>query len=274
MKVGAIVQARCGSSRLQKKVLLKLPFSSNTTVLEHIIRRVSQSELIEQLIIATTNNQEDDQIANFFPQNLFRGDESHVLSRYYLAAKENQIDVIVRITGDNPCINATNIDTTVRNHISKKYDYSKTSGLPLGTNIEVISFSALEIAYFDAKDTYEIEHVTPYILRRPEKFKIGVLPINVSNSLKDLRLTLDYPSDYAMLNIIFSYFDNKIFSIAELEDFMESNSWVKEINRNYQKQHYSNEYQELEVALNMLEQAELKTATNIVRRAMLEYYQN
>ena len=77
----------------------------------------------------------------------------------------------------------------------------------------MFSFEALNLAYLEAQDSYEIEHVTSFFSRRSNRFKIGETKINVSNTLKHLRLTIDCPSDYAMLNIIFTHFEDRIFSL-------------------------------------------------------------
>jgi spore coat polysaccharide biosynthesis protein SpsF len=268
MKIGAILQARCGSSRFSNKVLQKLPFHGKISVLKHIENRIAKSTKIQKFIVATTTEKEDDQIAELFPENIFRGDVNDVLSRYYLACKEHHLDIIVRFTGDNPCINAENIDRAIANHINNKYDYSHTYGLPLGTNIEVISFPAIELAYLNAKDTYETEHVTPYITRRPGEFQIGETLIDAPINLQRLRLTLDYPSDYAMLNLIFSYFGDTIFSLQDLGKFIDKNPWIIEVNPNHQKQDYKNSTEELKAAAKILKHAELNVAMKIVENAI------
>ena len=60
MKIGAIIQARTSSTRLPQKVLKQLPFNSKTNVLQQVIRRVAKSELIDEIIIATTTHDEDE----------------------------------------------------------------------------------------------------------------------------------------------------------------------------------------------------------------------
>ena len=266
MRIGAIIQARCNSSRLYNKVLLKLPFSGDTSVLQHIVNRVAKSTMIEQSVIATSDNQEDDQIAQLFSGNVFRGDECHVLSRYYHCAEQYQLDTIVRLSADNPCVDIACVDDAVLNHVNNNYDYSNTSGLPLGTNVEVISFSALKSVYLEAKDPYEIEHVTSYVYSNPDKFRIGKTALDAPDNLKDLRLTLDYPNDYAMLNIIFGYFGNRTFTLDELSKFVQGNPWIGEINPNYQKQSYATEDQEWAAAADILNKLDLKSAADVVVR--------
>ena len=56
-----IIQARMSSTRLPGKVMLKV---GNVPLLQHMIERVSQSEKLDKIIVATTTNQVDDIIEN------------------------------------------------------------------------------------------------------------------------------------------------------------------------------------------------------------------
>ena len=83
MKVGAIIQARMGSTRLPEKVMKNL---QGKTVLEHVIEREKQSKLIDEIIIATTTHERDAVIESEALRcgvKAFRGSEDDVLSRYY-----------------------------------------------------------------------------------------------------------------------------------------------------------------------------------------------
>ncbi len=105
--IGAVIQARTSSTRLPNKVLLELPYRSGITVLQHVIRRVKQSQKIEVIVVATTEDNADDSIVNIALREgvlCFRGSKENVLERYYLAAKKHKLDSVVRITSDCPCI--------------------------------------------------------------------------------------------------------------------------------------------------------------------------
>ena len=145
VKVGAIIQVRLGSERLPNKALLPLPFGGGPALLEHVVNRAKASKSVTNVIVATTDNILDNAIYNFCQDNklsCFRGSEDDVLDRFYQAAKNSNLDVIIRLTGDNPFIMPGIIDDTVETHLHANLDYSITEGLPLGTNIEVISFAA------------------------------------------------------------------------------------------------------------------------------------
>lgn len=272
MQIGAIIQARCASVRLPNKVLFKLPFSGGPNVLQHIANRVANSSLISTSVIATTATQQDDQIEQLFPKTTFRGDESNVLSRYYHCAASHQIDIIVRLSGDNPCIDIEIVDSAIESHIESGYDYSRTTEVPLGSGIEIISFPALQSAYREASDPYDLEHVTPYIRNRPARYYIGETAIQVPDSISNLRLTLDYPSDYAMLNVIFGYFGNRIFTLSELAELVNQNKWISSINPNHQKQRYETPYKEWEAAVEVLNKLEFPETAQLVEREIASHH--
>src|SRR5271157_2438354 len=171
MKIGAIVQARTSSTRLPGKILRELPYHSGTTVLQQVIRRLKKSVGLNEIIVATTINDEDKKIVDVaLNENVgwFRGSKDNVLERYYSAAKENKLDIIVRLTSDCPCIDPEIVDRVITDHLERGSDY--TSNLlirtfPHGMDTEVINFNVIERAHREATKDYEREHVTPYIYK-------------------------------------------------------------------------------------------------------------
>ena len=120
MKIGAIIQARSSSTRFPAKVLKELPYGSGITVLQQVIRRLKNSNIIDDVIVATTTEREDKNIVKVAQREdikWFRGSKEDVLSRYYLAAKQNKLDTIVRITSDCPCIDPKIIDSIIGKHL-------------------------------------------------------------------------------------------------------------------------------------------------------------
>ena len=75
-KVGCIIQARMGSTRLPGKVLKKI---GDDTVLEYMIKRVQLSKRTDLIVVATSTNKADDQIVNLCKKigvEVFRGCEN------------------------------------------------------------------------------------------------------------------------------------------------------------------------------------------------------
>lgn len=206
-RVLVIIQARMNSIRLPGKVLLPLPLNGPTTVLGHVVARARQLADGQPVVVATTTLTADDAVAaaaQALPVHLFRGEAGDVLGRFSGALAAHEADVVVRVTADNPAIDPAFMRAAVAHHLATGADYTLTTGLPLGTNIEVISGPALRRAAAEATRPEEREHVTPYLRRHPELFRLETLPLAVPPTVAELRLTLDYPSDYALLHLLFS----------------------------------------------------------------------
>lgn len=270
LKIGAIIQARLGSTRLPNKVLLPLPFNGELSILEQVLLRADKSNKFNTIIVATSDNTTDNVLADFLQRKhtaFFRGSEEDVLSRFYEAATEHELDVIVRLTADNPCLDPNTIADTIDQHILLKNDYTRTTGLPIGMNIEVMSYQALKTAFEEAKDKHDREHVTSYLYANPEKFKIHFQPYSFENeAFSNFRLTVDYPSDYAMVNLIFDNFGSEnTFSMDELYLFWKQNLWLEDINKsNFQKRIYADPKEELSDAVKILKFYNFETAADLL----------
>ncbi|MVN75383.1 NTP transferase domain-containing protein [Hymenobacter sp. HMF4947] len=239
-RVVALIQARLGSSRLPGKSQLPLPLSAagdEQTILGHVVNRARRATSVNEIVVATTTQPLDDPLAALAARlgvGVFRGDEQDVLGRFAgaLTQATGPADTVVRLTADNPAIDPDFIDAAVAQHHATGADYTYTSGLPLGTNIEVISAQALSQAHREARQPDEREHVTPYLRRHPERFRLETLPLVVPPAVAGLRLTLDYPSDYALLSLLFSELgpDFSLTDPAGLPALLACYPWLAAIN--------------------------------------------
>jgi glutamate-1-semialdehyde 2,1-aminomutase len=110
MKVLAIVQARMGSTRLPDKVMRKV---GGVTVIELLLTRLSESNAINQIVVATSIDSANDplvQHVNGLGYETFQGSEQDVLDRFYFAAKQFDADIVIRITGDCPLTDPILVD--------------------------------------------------------------------------------------------------------------------------------------------------------------------
>ena len=208
MKIGAIIQARMGSTRLPEKVMKEL---FGKTVLEHVIERVGQSKCVDEIIIATTVEDRDSIIfdeAIKCGAKAFKGSENDVLSRYYFAAKENNLDVIVRVTSDCPLIDPLILDEMIEFYLNNEFDIVTNAGsdvlnrtFPRGLDTEIFSFQVLEDTFINAKENYQREHVTPYIYETSECKEYFMNEINYSK----YRWTLDTDEDFKLISDVYNY---------------------------------------------------------------------
>jgi spore coat polysaccharide biosynthesis protein SpsF len=274
MKIGAIIQARTSSTRLPKKVLKPLPANSDICVLQQVIRRVSKSELIDEVIIATTVNRQDNEIVEVAKKenvNFYRGSLENVLERYYMAALENRLDVVVRITSDCPCADWSIIDNIIKKHLDSGADYTSntlTEGFPRGIDAEVINFSVLEKAYENASEKFEKEHVTPYIYKtHPDDFKI--VQYKTENDNSDIRITLDTPQDYALLCSVYDnlYGENNFFNLEDILELFNSKAYLKLINSEINQKKVCNSLEEeLAEIINLCEKQDLNKAKKYIEK--------
>ncbi len=238
----AIIQARFGSTRLPGKILMKI---NDKPILYYVINQVKHSKKIDNLVVATTNKTQDDQVAKLvdsYGVDVFRGSELDVLDRYYQCAKNYAADIIVRITSDCPLIDPNLIDRCIMEFEKNEYDYISNAnklednkwvytlnGFPLGFGVEVFTFDALETAWKNTKKPSDREHVTQYIPDNPKIFKIGA--IENSNNLSDIHLSIDHKVDFDLVKIVIEHFsDDEIFNLEKIISFFEKNDHLKQIN--------------------------------------------
>jgi len=238
--IGAIIQARMGSSRLPGKVLKKI---GNSVLLDFQIGRLREAKTIDSIIVATTTERSDDDIALFCKKRgikYFRGPEDDVLSRYYECAKAYNIKTVVRLTADCPLIDPNVIDMVVDLYLTSDVDYAsntvppETSLWPDGSDVEVFSFGALEKAYFESTSKQEREHVTFFFWKNNEKvFK--TIQLSNSHDWSRYRFTVDYPEDYEALKLITTEIQKKrLFgNTNEIVSILIENPEIRKINEQY-----------------------------------------
>ena len=149
--IGCIIQARMNSTRLPGKVLMNI--DEKFPALFYTVEQLKNSKLLEKIVIATSSNQEDNDIEKFcrkYNIKCFRGSLENVLDRYYQCAKEFGITTIVRIPADKPLIDPEIVDKVIQKFKENSFDCVtnfQPSTIPSGTEVEIFSFSALETAW-------------------------------------------------------------------------------------------------------------------------------
>ncbi len=230
--IGCIIQARMGSSRLPGKVLMNS--GNGMPLLYYVINQLRHCSKVKNLVIATTTNQEDDEIEKFADNNsvdVFRGNEKDVLDRYFQCAKKYSFSTIVRITADCPLIDPQIVDKVIEQFFSGNYDFATntlTRTFPIGTDVEVFSFSALKRTWESAQLPSEREHVTPY-LRNERNFKI----INVQNdkNISSLRLTVDRIEDFELIKQILKNISINPIHLGDVLELFSRKPELIEINK-------------------------------------------
>jgi len=224
---------------LPDKVMMPL---ASKPLLIRMVERVQQSKLKGTVIVATTNEKSDDAIADLCQKNniaCFRGSLNDLLDRHYLAAKQFNADVVLKIPSDVPLIDPAIIDKVISYFLENRFDYVSNlhpATYPDGNDVEVITFAALENACKNATKNFEREHTTPYFWENPDKFKIGNV---VWESGKDFsmthRFTIDYKEDYDFIKRVYDelYENNPHFGLDDILNLLEKKPEIFAINSKY-----------------------------------------
>jgi spore coat polysaccharide biosynthesis protein SpsF (cytidylyltransferase family) len=200
-----VTQARTGSTRLPGKVLKEV---NAKTLLQIHLERLKKCTKVSKIIVATTLEEEDAIIYNKAVEWGFeasRGSENNVLDRFYQATKKENADWIVRVTSDCPLLDAQLVDAVITYAQDLDYDYV-SNGLiehfPDGQDIEVFKFSALKLAWKNAKLKSELEHVTPYIRNNADGTGDNLFRTNnyaCEQDFSHIRMTVDEPRDFDLM---------------------------------------------------------------------------
>lgn len=238
MNVSIITQARIASTRLPAKVLKTIREKS---LLAYQIQRAKWSGL--PIIVATTVEEKDEPVVEeckILEVPYFRGDECDVLSRYYHCARENHLDTIIRITSDCPLIDGYLIREGYEEYKRLNVDYLSNSierTFPRGLDFEIFSFEALELAYQNAKELPEREHVTPYIWKNnPTLFGIKSFLYRLNKSR--YRITVDTNEDFEVIKILIEDFMADQKGYEEIIEILDSHSEIVKINEDVKQKNY------------------------------------
>ena len=212
-KIHIIIQARLESKRLPKKVLKII---NKKTILKTLFDRLKCSKLVDKIILAIPKNSNNHELKKYILKNkfknLYEGSPNDVLSRYYGAAKKFSSDIIIRITADCPLIDSKLLDQMILKFIESNVNYLSNTLIPTypdGYDVEIFDFETLKKTFKDAKQESEREHVTLYIKKNKDKFKIK--NFSHSSNLSNLRLTLDEEDDFKLISNVTNLMKDKYF---------------------------------------------------------------
>lgn len=231
----ALLQARMSSTRLPGKVMQ--PILGKPMIL-HQIDRIGRSKLIDKLILATSDDSSDDDLAKTCKGHgatVFRGSLNDVLDRFYQAALPEEAEHILRLTGDCPITDPGVIDKVIQYHLDGNFEYTSNVHPPTwpdGLDVEVFRAKALEEAWLHAHEDFDREHATPWIYKRSDCY-LGNL--ESPTDLSKLRWTVDEPEDLVFIRKVFEglYPVNQEFNLDDVLDFINTNPNIQAINERF-----------------------------------------
>lgn len=218
MKTTAIIAVRTGSSRLPAKALLPI---LGKPMLERQVERIGRAPSIDEIVIATTELDEDDRLealARELGVGCFRGSEDDVLGRISAAVAAAKPDRVVELLGDNPLVHADLIEEVVAFHADGGFDFSvnvtheqphappSAARFPIGVRVEVYRPEVIARCAAEATEPANREHSTSYIGQHPELFKLGYFQATgrwAPMHHPDLTFAVNYQQNFNLVERIF-----------------------------------------------------------------------
>jgi spore coat polysaccharide biosynthesis protein SpsF len=195
-----------GSSRLPGKVLLDI---AGTPMLARVVDRAGRGRLVDRVIVATTTRPQDDPLADYardLAVDVFRGDEDDVLDRYYQAANQYHLDVIVRITADCPLLDPGVLDRVVEVVLDSGglVDFCSNTlerRFPRGLDVEVATRATLDRLWRMVSAPHYRAHVFPYVYEHRDQFVTRCVTDAVDRSA--MRWTVDTEEDLRFVREVY-----------------------------------------------------------------------
>ena len=236
MRYLAMIQARCGSTRLPNKVLKDL---CGKPALQRMIERVQKSKLVDEVMVITSIEKNNLPILRLCADLGVRvgiGSEDDVLDRFFQSAKLLSPEYVIRLTADCPCFDAELLDEAIKG-MEDATDYCGmiSESFADGLDLEIMRLFALEKAWREAEHSFEREHVTQYIIRHPELFHIQNFESPIGY-FGNHRWTVDEPEDFELVTKIYEHFvciGKEEFGYQDILAFLEKNPELMNINKQY-----------------------------------------
>lgn len=205
INVVAVIQARKNSTRLPGKVLLPAP--DGRPLLQLMVERVRKAKTLDKIVVAVPDTdldfyQEVGELFRWEAVHVIPGPEQDVLSRVYQAAWSTEATHVVRLTADCPLVDPAELDQLVQDAVWCSLDYVKTGdSYPEGLDVEVLSDRALWLLRHQVTSSFDREHVTSGLEHLTAKLRKDTVeyPVGRLEHWGKIRVTLDYPEDYTVL---------------------------------------------------------------------------
>ena len=200
-----VLQARIDSTRLPGKALLNI---EDKPILFHVMEALNHVKADDRILACS-----EDSLSAFEPIaaecgfKIFAGPKEDVLERYCQVIRKYSINRVIRATGDNPFVFADAAEAINSEAVSLNADYAGYLNLPYGAGVESVAASALLLAAKDA-NTFEREHVCPYLYNNPEKFKVHRPEAPEQWRFPDIRLTIDTQVDFERAKDLYNLLKN------------------------------------------------------------------
>lgn len=234
-----VVQARTGSTRLPNKVFRPL---AGRPLLVRMVQRVLAAELAGTVVVATTTDPSDNPIEELCRAEgyyCFRGDTLDLLDRHYQAGVRYNAGTIIKIPSDCPLIDPGVIDRVISYYLAYPGGFDYVSNLhpatyPDGNDVEIMTATALETAWLEARRPLEREHTTPFLWENPDRFHLGNVrwESGLDYSMSH-RWTIDYEEDYQFIAAVYDalYPNKPDFGLSDILNLLNQYPEIRQLNQ-------------------------------------------
>jgi spore coat polysaccharide biosynthesis protein SpsF len=218
-----------GSARLPGKVLMPL---AGRSVLGHVIARAEQFS--EQVVVCTSTEEADDPVEAYCrSQNTMcvRGSLHNVLNRTMEALEAPgvlQTRFFARITADTPLL-CPILARFAMGFCAQEVDYIRPVGSPLGTGLELVNRGTFQAVDTRQLDDAHREHVTLWLYEAGSSYRVRLPQAPPELQGSNVRLTLDYPEDFALLSHLFDQWREP--STERVLDHLKNHPQIAQLNR-------------------------------------------
>lgn len=243
LKVGYLIIGRLKSTRLPKKLLLEV---KGQAILGHMIDRLKLSKKIDDIVICTSTNKQDEPLIEFAKNKKIKSYAGHpadVLARMLGAVDEFGFDYILTITADCPFADPFYADKVVEKYLETNADLIRQFDLPHGAFSYGIKVDSLR-KIMSLKDSDETEVWGRYFTDLG-LFNVVDFDVDAFHKRPGLRMTLDYPEDFKFFVTIFDelYVEGMIFTLDQILTLLDNKPEIIEINKKcsqkFKKRFYS-----------------------------------
>ena len=244
--INCFIIARLSSKRLPKKNILEI---NNIPMIIHLVNRIKHSKYIKKIIICTSVEKSDDELADLCKKNnlhCYRGSLENIMERICSAASSYETEHIVEILGDNPLIDFEIIDDVIELYlknnldyaanISKDYSYQISLGtykcFPIGIRVQIYKYKIAKQYKNFLNQSFMSKHPTNFIFENNKLFNTGYLEAKDKYSffeLPEINLAVNEKYQFDNIKEIFKYFNYNYFSLKNIKNFFEKNNFLAKL---------------------------------------------
>jgi N,N'-diacetyllegionaminate synthase len=194
--IGIALIARLKSQRLKKKVLKPI---LDKPLIEQLYLNLTTSEVDQNVWLATSNLEEDNELADLFKSkdyNVFRGHPVSVIDRMLSLAIKEKWGGVFRVTGDNPLTSIQLVDRMTQLLKKNDLDYVRANNFPFGVSAELFSTRYLWDLYLNMENPLHSEYLSWFVLKDENARKGAITYSGEHKNLKYLNYSVDYAEDY------------------------------------------------------------------------------